>query len=905
MTYAAATLMLSALAERLGWIVLHSLWQGLLTAALLTLALHLPRERSAAARHFACLLALSAMLAAMVGTALRSPPQFLRKPPALSAGQSTAGDGAFFAAASAPAFIAPHDAASPSGNAAASTSEIRAEILAANHVARGILPTHITVPWQVRIAPLLQWIAGGWMAGVLLLSLRHLGGWWQVRTLRCGGLAPASAALATATARLAERLHLRRAVHVLVSARATTPMLVGALKPVVLLPAGIATGLRPSELEAVLAHELAHFARGDAWANVFQILAETVLFYHPAVWWIARRARIERENAADDLAVHALYENRLAYAGALARLAEWEAATHPAFALAATDGSLLARIRRIVGQPARPEASGAGWIVATAALLLVAAFLPLRAQDAPPPLVRVAPGESVQAAIDAAAPGSVILLGEGQWKERLVISKPLTLEGAGWEKTIIKPDQLPPGMTPEAKAAWMLRFHSLRPGEDTMELHREYLEKFALPTLLVRNTEGVLIRKLRIGGMPPETDERLGGVLVAFQHARAAVSECAIVGPFSDGVRVAERSDVEIRRSLLAALWGTGILVDGRGDTPPSRLHLNESELRHVGLHAVELAPGCNSSVIERCRISRSGSGVLFDGCSPTILENAFSENGNGIHANGNTQALVQENLFWNNAKHGMECWSDSTDVVQRNTFVANKQAALLAMGEAKPVLIGNIFADSPTAISCGSIGEAGGRHTHTGTPRMIGNLFWKIGTTVQERDAKKPALDGSLSADPQFRDPAQGDFTLAADSPAKQANVGVAAPLLPASPWPALPEERASAAPSATADPLSANRVVEEELMTSIDQKFIDLTDVPQVVGFEYFIRSGSLVPVPPQSPNALDLAEAIRAISRLGQSFRLRLGPILPEIRPIAAEEKNASATAPAVAVEKPGSK
>ena len=116
----------------------------------------------------------------------------------------------------------------------------------------------------------------------------------------------------------------------------------------VLLPAAALSGLSPLQLQAILAHELAHVRRHDYLVNLLQSAVETLLFYHPAVWWISAEIRAERENCCDDLAV-AVCGDRLVYVSALAELTSIE---RRAFALAATDGSLLTRVRRILGRPA-------------------------------------------------------------------------------------------------------------------------------------------------------------------------------------------------------------------------------------------------------------------------------------------------------------------------------------------------------------------------------------------------------------------------------------------------------------------------------------------------------------------------------------------------------------------------
>ena len=137
-------------------------------------------------------------------------------------------------------------------------------------------------------------------------------------------------------------------VEILESAAVAVPTLVGWVKPVVLLPAAALAGLTAVQLEAILAHELAHVRRHDYLVNLLQSIVETLLFYHPAVWWVSAEVRAEREHCCDDLAI-AVCGDRLVYVSALAELTSIE---RQVFALAATDGSLLTRVRRILGQPA-------------------------------------------------------------------------------------------------------------------------------------------------------------------------------------------------------------------------------------------------------------------------------------------------------------------------------------------------------------------------------------------------------------------------------------------------------------------------------------------------------------------------------------------------------------------------
>src|SRR5208282_2469549 len=120
-------------------------------------------------------------------------------------------------------------------------------------------------------------------------------------------------------ARLAKRLAISRKVCLWESAIAHTPAVIGWIRPVVLLPASAISGLAPSQIEALLAHELAHIRRQDYLVNLLQTAIETLLFYHPATWWISRQIRNERENCCDDIAAKTT-ESPVIYARALAKL---------------------------------------------------------------------------------------------------------------------------------------------------------------------------------------------------------------------------------------------------------------------------------------------------------------------------------------------------------------------------------------------------------------------------------------------------------------------------------------------------------------------------------------------------------------------------------------------------------
>ena len=137
-----------------------------------------------------------------------------------------------------------------------------------------------------QIESLLPWIVSLWLAGLFALSARLTIGWRHVQRLKSEGVVPVAARLQAHLVDLCERMRISSPVQLLESALIQVPTAIGWLRPVVLLPASALTGLTPSQLETILAHELAHIRRHDYLFNLIQAAIEILLFYHPAVWWI-------------------------------------------------------------------------------------------------------------------------------------------------------------------------------------------------------------------------------------------------------------------------------------------------------------------------------------------------------------------------------------------------------------------------------------------------------------------------------------------------------------------------------------------------------------------------------------------------------------------------------------------
>jgi hypothetical protein len=207
------------------------------------------------------------------------------------------------------------------------------------------------------------------MAGVALLALRLIGGWIWIQRMKSHGASAADDRLQAMVRRLCRRLHITRPITLLDAPGVDVPTVIGWLKPTVLLPASALSGLTPLQLEAILAHELAHVRRHDYLVNLLQTLLETLLFYHPAVWWLSRHIRVERENCCDDLAV-SLCGDPVVYARALADLEELRGA-RAQLVMAASGGVLIERVRRLLAAPQPHAGRGHAWMAAVTAIVLM------------------------------------------------------------------------------------------------------------------------------------------------------------------------------------------------------------------------------------------------------------------------------------------------------------------------------------------------------------------------------------------------------------------------------------------------------------------------------------------------------------------------------------------------------
>lgn len=217
----------------------------------------------------------------------------------------------------------------------------------------------------------LPWLVAAWAAGVAVHTIRLFAQWRGLRRL-CAASAPVDAEWMTMLGNLRRRMGVNPKVRLLHGAQVVTPMLVGVLRPTILLPTSLLLQLPRAQVELILTHELAHLRRLDTWFNLLQTCLDTLLFFHPAVRWISRKVREDRELCCDELVV-AHGGDRLLYARTLLAMAEaHHHAQAPAQALGAAGGLLMQRVQRIVDVPVTRQGTqmpAMGTLLALAALL--------------------------------------------------------------------------------------------------------------------------------------------------------------------------------------------------------------------------------------------------------------------------------------------------------------------------------------------------------------------------------------------------------------------------------------------------------------------------------------------------------------------------------------------------------
>jgi hypothetical protein len=303
--------------QSLGWTLLHFCWQAGAIALVYWLADTALSRASSQTRYWLALGAMLLMFAGALATFGYEEMRVQYRPSFLSGTDPGAGPGVAF------------DLAALAGRGTSGSSEE-----------------------PIRLSQLLPWLDVAWSLGVACFSTRTIAGWGLLQRLRKQALAEPPEGVRVNFRRLCNRLGIQRRVSLLISEHIQGPLAMGIVRAVILLPASTLMALSPEQLEAVLAHELAHIRRADYLWNLAQTTVETLFFFHPAVWWLGHRVRHHRELCCDDLAVQSCGD-AVVYATALLRLEEQRSRKlNLAMAL---DGhrsvsGLRARIARILGE---------------------------------------------------------------------------------------------------------------------------------------------------------------------------------------------------------------------------------------------------------------------------------------------------------------------------------------------------------------------------------------------------------------------------------------------------------------------------------------------------------------------------------------------------------------------------
>ena len=329
----------------LGWTLLHFLWQGTAVVAAYALADRLIRGASTSARYALAIGALGLMPLMVLATFASEMGSVARPLPTTASTRLASGVPSEYV-----------DTLSLPSNSRSIAALTRREI------------SRLTQ----RAEPILPWLDTFWMLGVVLLATRAMGGWRQLEQLRRSARRIVPIHVEQSFLRVCERVQVGRQVALRVSDHVISPMAMGVWRATVILPMSAVLNLSTEELEAVLAHELGHIRRWDYACNLLQTALETVLFFHPAVWWLSRKVRDRREVCCDEIAVRSC-SDPIVYAQTLLRLEEQKLARHQwAVALNGSNGSLLGRVKKVLGEDEpmdRRVTSGVRVVVASAVVV--------------------------------------------------------------------------------------------------------------------------------------------------------------------------------------------------------------------------------------------------------------------------------------------------------------------------------------------------------------------------------------------------------------------------------------------------------------------------------------------------------------------------------------------------------
>jgi beta-lactamase regulating signal transducer with metallopeptidase domain/peptidoglycan/xylan/chitin deacetylase (PgdA/CDA1 family) len=353
----------SKLVKDLGWTLVHSIWQVALVATILFSLLKALGGLSANARYILTVSAFVLSIAIPVVTFIQ-----------LSSNSAPAR----------PENIGP-ERSDFNGVARARGNSEQIPISTDNRTAINIVPEDTSFSlaairdfFDKNLTRRMPLAVGLWLLGIAFFALRLTGGVWQLHKYRTREVSAPERDWREKFDALKDKLGISAAIGFLRSNLVETPVVVGWLKPIVLVPTGLFLQIDPRELEIILAHELIHIRRYDPLVNLLQSGAEVLFFYHPLVWWMSAQIRKEREFAADARVLEVFSNSRVSYANALANLEEIRLLTNqqmPSLVTASNGGNLMQRIQKILQKNTGRQNSNSAWSAALAVLLIPAVLI--------------------------------------------------------------------------------------------------------------------------------------------------------------------------------------------------------------------------------------------------------------------------------------------------------------------------------------------------------------------------------------------------------------------------------------------------------------------------------------------------------------------------------------------------
>ncbi|MES2516525.1 MAG: M56 family metallopeptidase [Bacteroidota bacterium] len=187
-----------------------------------------------------------------------------------------------------------------------------------------------------------------WLVGVLIFFIKMGFDIWFVNRLKTTGLQQVDSQTLSKYKQLIAKMKITQSIEIFESNQTLSPIVIGNLKPFILLPIGLASGLSINELEAVLAHELAHIKRHDFLINIIQTLIEISFFFNPSIWWISSQIRQEREHCCDDFSVE-ITGDKMLLVSALTHVESYRMNHSLAMGFGKKKMPLLSRVKRILG----------------------------------------------------------------------------------------------------------------------------------------------------------------------------------------------------------------------------------------------------------------------------------------------------------------------------------------------------------------------------------------------------------------------------------------------------------------------------------------------------------------------------------------------------------------------------